>query len=549
MSDFPTLGWLGGAWIERHCVIPDGDHKGQPYELTPEMIKFIVDFYRLRQRARADGQHWKNAWTFTVGMLVRPQKWGKGPFTAALTCLEAVGPAVFAGWSDGSETYRCSDWGCPCGFSYAFSRGEPMGRPWSTPKIQITATSEDQTGNVFRQLLPMIEEGPLSEVITDTGFTRILLPAGDGFIEPVTASADSRLGQPITFSIQDETGIWTKSNGGWKLGDNQQRGLTGMGGRSVQTTNAWDSAEQSFAQQTHEGGDPNTLIDWRQAPSRLRYGLKADREKIHETVYGGSWWVNLDRIERDAAVRIKRDAAQAERFFGNRVSYGRGRWIPEETWEEGERDVDIPADGDTICLGFDGSETGDWSALIGITMNGTIFVPTHGPSHSPCVWDPENFDGHIPRPEVSAAVDELMGRFRVLRFYADPHGWRSEIAEWSNLYPQTMVAEWPTNSDRRIHPQLQQFETDIASRNIGFIRSRLLTTHVANARRVARPGQRYSLAKSSESQKIDAAVSMVLAHAARHDAIKAGWRERHQPAVPTGGRMVVRRRNRPLRGG
>lgn len=534
-----SLGWLVSAWIERHCVIPDQDRKGDPYILTPEMIRWHVGFYKVRPNARADGEHWKNAFSATKGLLVRPQKWGKGPLTAADTCAEAVGPTVFAGWSTGREAYRCSDYGCRCGFIYRYTQGEPMGRPWNTPKIQITATSEDQTGNVFKQLLPMIEEGPLSEIITDTGYTRIILPGG-GFIEPVTAAANSRLGQPITCAIQDETQLWVKSNGGWKLGDNQERGLTGMGGRSIQTTNAWDPADESFAQLTYESGDPNVFIDYNKPPAELRYTRRDDREKIHRHVYGDSWWVNLDRIERDAAARIKKDPGQAERFFGNRVVYGRGRWIPEATWEQAERDVDIPEDGDAVCLGFDGSESNDWSAIIGISMNGTVFMPTYGPDDQPCVWDPEDFDGHVPRGEVHAAVDELISRYRVVRFYADPHDWRSEIAEWSNKYPQAMVAEWATNSDRRIHPQIMQVETDLATGAMGYIRSKILSTHVANARRVARPAQRYSLGKASERQKIDAAMSMILAHAARHDAIQAGWRPRSL-ATP-GGQIVVRRR-------
>ncbi|MGP5578654.1 hypothetical protein [Corynebacterium flavescens] len=520
-APFPSLGWQVAAWIESHCVIPDQDRKGEPYLLTPEMIRFLVSYYRIRPNARADGQEWKNAFSFTKAMLVRPQKWGKGPLTAAMTCAEARGPVVFAGWD---------------------AAGQPVGRPWTTPKIQITATSEDQTANVFKQLLPMIQEGPLADEIPDTGQTRINLPGGDGFIEPVTASANSRLGQPITFAVQDETQLWVKSNSGWKLGDNQERGLTGMGGRSVQTTNCWDPADESFAQLTYESGDPNLLVDYNKPPSNLRYTRKEDREKIHKHVYGDSWWVNLDRIERDAQARIKKDPGQAERFYGNRIIYGRGRWIPEQTWESAERDVDIPEDGEQICLGFDGSESNDWSALIGITMDGTVFVPTYGPDFLPCVWNPEDFDGHIPRGEVHAAVDELMSRYRVVRFYCDPFDWRSEIAEWANRYPQSLTAEWATNSDRKIHPQLMQFETDISTGVVGYIRSKLLSTHVANARRVARTGQRYTIGKASERQKIDAAMSMILSHAARHDAIQAGWRPRNGKAVPNGGRMVVKRR-------
>ena len=97
----------------------------------------------------------------------------------------------------------------------------------------------------------MIELGNLAADIPDTGLTRINLPGG-GLIEPVTASARSRLGQRITFAVQDETHSWLKSNGGRALADNQRRNLAGMKGRSIETTNAWDPAEQSVAQETWE---------------------------------------------------------------------------------------------------------------------------------------------------------------------------------------------------------------------------------------------------------------------------------------------------------
>ena len=78
------------------------------------------------------------------------------------------------------------------------------GRPWDTPWIQVTAISEDQTANVFRALLPMIQlSDSLNMEIADTGLTKVNLPGG-GLIEPVTASARSRLGQRITFVVQDE---------------------------------------------------------------------------------------------------------------------------------------------------------------------------------------------------------------------------------------------------------------------------------------------------------------------------------------------------------
>lgn len=173
---YATLGPVVADWIQRHCVIPDGPQMGDPFVLTDEMRSFVDNFYAVDLETRQ--------WCFARGgQLIRPQKWGKGPFSAALICAEAAGPVlpVF------DKTGDLVD-----------------GRPWDTPWIQVTAISEDQTANVFRALLPMIQlSDSLNMEIADTGLTRVNLPGG-GLIEPVTASARSRLGQRITFVVQDE---------------------------------------------------------------------------------------------------------------------------------------------------------------------------------------------------------------------------------------------------------------------------------------------------------------------------------------------------------
>jgi hypothetical protein len=56
-----------------------------------------------------------------------------------------------------------------CGRATSWWRG----KAWETPWIQVTAVSEDQTANVFRALLPMIQlSDSLNMEIADTGLTR-----------------------------------------------------------------------------------------------------------------------------------------------------------------------------------------------------------------------------------------------------------------------------------------------------------------------------------------------------------------------------------------
>lgn len=338
---WPTLGFLWADWTEAHCVVPDREDAGKPFRLYDDQLWFWCNHGRVRPTAKY-GQL-STAFHYRRSQQVLPQKAGKGPLTAAQVCVEGVGPALFAGWADGGEVYDCRDYGCGCGFVYEYEPGEPMGRPWPTPLIQITATSEEQTANIYAALKPMIDEGPLSEVIPRTGEEFIRLPGG-GRIDTVTSSATSRLGQRVTFCPQDETGIWTKNNSMIKVAETQRRGLSGMGGRAVETTNAWDPSENSVAQRTFESMVADIFRYFPQAPKSLSYGNKADRRKIHRYAYGDSLkdrggHIDLDSIEAEAAEIILVDPAQAERFYGNRLVEGSGAWLPEGLWESAWADA------------------------------------------------------------------------------------------------------------------------------------------------------------------------------------------------------------------
>ena len=319
-------------WVEAHCVIPDGDDQGEFFYLVPEQLAFMAGHYAVQDGARPGMR--ADAFKYRRSQLVRAQKWGKSPLIAAFVCLEGVGPALFAGWASGGEQYRCADHGCGCGWVFEYAPGDAMGRPWPTALIQVTATTEDQTDNTYGALRPMIEKGPLDDVIARTGEEFIRLPNG-GKIEVVTSKATSRLGQRVTFVPQDETGIWTESNSMVKVARTQRRGLAGMGGRAIETTNAWDPSENSVAQQTFLSRADDVQRDFRQPPAELKWSSGRDRRRILEFNYAGVPWAlsNLASIEAEAGELSESDPAEAERFFGNRIVAGGGAWMPRGRWE------------------------------------------------------------------------------------------------------------------------------------------------------------------------------------------------------------------------
>lgn len=181
-----------------------------------------------------------------------------------------------------------------------------------------------------------------------------------------------------------------------------------------------------------------------------------------------------------------------------------------------------PPDGTSIAAAFDGSENNDWTALRCETREGFQFTPRYGPDRLPTIWNPEEWGGEIPRSEVHAAVDELFSRWRVKRFYCDPSGWYSEIGDWSLTHGEDIVSEWPNDKITRMYPAIRRFEVDLPSR-ITHDGCPITALHMGNARKVAKPGQKYVLGKPNEHQKIDAAMASIVAHEAASDAREAGW--------------------------
>lgn len=334
--DFPTLGPLVERWVEQHCVIPDRFHKGDPYVMTDWQAWCTYNHYRVRESAR-----WKPAnpvlgpaFYYRRSQIIAPQKVGKGPYAAAIISNEAAGPALFAGWAKAGDAYDCSDHGCGCGWGWDYEPGEPMGMPWPTPLIQLTAFSDDQTENTYGPLQSMIRNGPLGELLkVHEGFVR--LPGG-GKVETVTSSAQSRLGNPVNFVLFDESGLYTESNKLDRTARTQRRGVAGMGGRSIETTNCPNPAENSTAQKTYESPSTDIFRFYRRPPTHLSWKNKEERRKILRFNYDGSWWIDLDSIEAEAAEANELDPAEAERFFGNRFVQGKGAWLAEGLWEAAE---------------------------------------------------------------------------------------------------------------------------------------------------------------------------------------------------------------------
>lgn len=517
-----TLGFLVTDWIEQHCKVPGGVYEGEPLVFNGWQLFCTVNHYRIKPDAKPDPRRLLAPFFYRRSIIVGPQKCGKSPWGAGMLLAEGVGPSLFVGWAKGGEVYRCSDHGCGCGWEYEYEPGEAMGAPRRKSLLGLLAFAETQTQNVYEPLQTMIHSGPLSEFVhVREGFIRL---PNRGKIVPLSSAAKSKLGQPLTGALGDESGLYTAANKVLDTWRTMQRGVAAMQGRTIELTNPWDPMENSAAQQAFESRRKDIFRYYRRPPADLSYGNKRERAKIHRYVYADSPWVDTASIDAEAAELVETDPTQAERFFGNRIVQGLGSYMPEPLWDATAAPRPVP-DGTEVAGGFDGSRSGDWTALRLETIDGYRFTPTYGPDARPTFWNPDEWGGRIPRSEVTAAVSEVFARYKVARFYVDPRHWETQADAWALEHGDDVVVTWPTNQINRMFDALVRFLEDTTEGVTTHDGDPTAKTHMLNARKAAKPGDKYILSKPSEHQKIDIAMADVLAHEAAADQRAEGWAE------------------------
>jgi hypothetical protein len=485
-GEFPSIGWLVVEWLENTFTVADGPLVGEPLRLTDEQTSLIVRFYQLDSRGR---------FVFRRASVRRAQGWGKSPLMAGVALAELCGPSEPDGWN---------------------AAGEPVGRPPSTPWVQLAACSEDQTDNSYSAAYAMASESDLAGSVLDVGLTRIFLRDQMGRLEPVTASAGTRLGQRVTFAVLDETHLWTPRNGGVKLAATIRRNTSKMDGRSFESTNAFEPGEDSVAERTYNAsqkGAPGLLYDSAEAPEVKDL---TDRKAVMAALrvaYGeSSAWVDLSRIA-DEIADPGTDPTDSRRFYFSQIVSDATRPVDVLAWEAlAAPTVEVP-DGAYIGVGFDGSISEDSTVLYGCTPGGHIFeiAAWERPASAPEDW-------RVPRVQVHEAVEATFEVYRVGRMLCDPPRWWTEIEAWAARYGEDVVVALDTQSARRFAPACGRFAVSVREGAVSHDGRPGLTVNLAAcARKRVRIADQEDDGRSpfvivkADRRKIDRAVGAILA--------------------------------------
>ncbi|HUW17424.1 MAG TPA: terminase large subunit [Actinomycetes bacterium] len=165
---------------------------------------------------------------------------------------------------------------------------------------------------------------------------------------------------------------------------------------------------------------------------------------------------------------------------------------------------EIVVDG-PVVLGFDGSWTGDSTAIIGATVGPEPHL------FSVAAWerDPTDIHWRVDAGTVGLAMAEAVERYDVVEIACDPYEWREQISLWQERgWP---VTEWPNTLARTV-PTWKEFYSAVMEKRLSHDADPGLARHVANAvLKVDHRGARPTKEHGSSGRKIDRLIAGMIA--------------------------------------
>ena len=371
-------------------------------------------------------------------------------------------------------------------------------------QVLVVASDERQARIVFNTARRMIElDRRLSEqcqMFRD----RIVVPATDSTMSPLPAEPNALQGWDPTLCIVDELHVVNEDvwNAMALAAGKREQSLT----LAISTpADRIESVMWRLVDYGRNNPDDKTfkLIEYA-APANCRLD-DIEAAKIGNPALGD--FLHVDALL--AVLKTTREAPYRRYRLGQWVGVA-DSWLPWGLWAtrvhpEGRA---MPEDGTRVVLAFDGSASGDSTALVGCTLEDPPHVFTVA------VWEAPGDDPRwrVPRNEVAAMIDAAYDRWKVVELAADPWGWRTELEEWTARHGGT-VLEWNTAHAGRMAPATDRMYAAISEGRITHDGNESLAAHMGNAVAKRTPmGDLVSKDKKTSARKIDACVAAIVAH-------------------------------------
>lgn len=455
--DFTALGKPGWKRVEAFAAeylrVPKGKGAREPFRLRPWQSDIVRKLYPMRgDRPRQ-------------GVVSLPRGNGKSGLAAVLALY-----ALFADDEEGAQ-------------------------------VLIVASDERQARIVFNAARRMIElDERLAEQV-QVFQDRIRVPHTDSELRPLPAEPGALQGWDPSLVVVDELHVVTEGVYDSMLlaAGKRERSLLLAISTPGESTDSimWRLVEYG---RNHPEDAAFRLFEYA-APE----GCALDDEKSWKTANPALGdFLHIDAVR--ATLRTTREPAFRRYRLGQWVGQI-DRWLPWGAWEALTDTARVVADRERVVLAFDGSASGDSTALVGCSIGPDPHVWVEG------LWQDEgDKQWRVPRGDVDTAIAAAFERYDVVELAADPWGWRSEIEGWSKLHGERRVLQWNTAEARRMAPATDRFYAAVADQSVSHDGDSRLATHLGNC--VAKSttlGDLVHKDKRNSPRKIDAAVAAIVA--------------------------------------
>jgi phage terminase large subunit-like protein len=382
-------------------------------------------------------------------------------------------------------------------------------------EVVAVAAEKEQARIVFGEAKRMVEASELSELVTMYKDS-LYVPSTQSVFKVVSAEAYSKEGLNPSRVIMDELhahrdrtlfDVFSLAMGNrGKIG--QLVAITTAGVKSDSTGR--DSVCYGLYQYgkkvaSGEIDDPAFFMAWWEAPEGMDFRSRKAWEIANpgfDDIVAASDFESAVKRTPEPEFRTKR----LNQWVSSAVS-----WLPGGAWNEcaSEVQLDVP-DGAEIVLGFDGSYSGDCTAIVGAVVQRDdepiqVFLVK--------AWEKDlaqdGDDWRVDIAEVEATIVEACQRYRVREIVCDPFRWqRSMQALEDQGWP---VVEFPQSPSRMIKACAKFFDAVVAG-GIVHDGDPLLARHLDNTMTKLTPaGPHVKKENPNSPRKIDAAVAAIMA--------------------------------------
>lgn len=379
-------------------------------------------------------------------------------------------------------------------------------------EVAIVATDQRQAGQVLGMARRMIELDPRLARRVQVYSDRIVEPRRDATLTALPADPSALLGWQSSLVVVDELAAVDRRV--WEAV------TSGAGKRPESLTLAISTppdAPDSVMADLLDYGRANpsdgsfVLREWA-APD----GCAVDDEAAW--AIGNPALGDFLAVDGMRAVRRTLREPTFRRLRLGQTVRDESAWLPWGAWAACADATRVVADRERVVLAFDGSASGDSTALVGCTVGESPHVFLVG------LWaNPGDPRWRVPRGDVDRAVDVAFDRYDVVELAADPWGWRSEIQAWADRHGEAKVIEWNTAAAQRMAPATDRLYQAVTAQTITHDGDARLAAHIAHCVAKATPmGDLVSKDKRGSPRKVDAAVAAIVAvdRAAHHSKTK-----------------------------